>query len=56
MNKKNKHSFRAGFKKSIAVVQEAGGGIPGPLWVRGGIPAISSDEGLPVKSGTGNAL
>lgn len=42
-DKKTNRPIEPAFEKSIGVVQEPGGAMTGPLWVRGGIPVISSD-------------
>jgi CDGSH-type Zn-finger protein len=42
-DKKTNIPIEPALEKSIGVVREPGGGMAGPLWVRGGIPVISAD-------------
>jgi len=37
------HVHEPDLERSIGLVEDPGGGVSGPLWVRGGVPVVSSD-------------
>ena len=42
-NKKTKKAIEPGFKPSVSIVEDPAAKTSGPIWVKGGVPIVSSD-------------